>query len=139
MEQEWAAYSFNYPLVIFILYTEFWFKLSKFRLFQILYLFSHHHHNHHHHHHHHHVNCQLCCYEMIKIEQKKLNLFLFYHFTCLKQRKSCKIDFFWLLLKTFFNCYLAVPRSTLDHYCGGSFTHLMLITEFIRIWHEGHW
>ena len=85
MEQEWAAYSFNYPLVIFILYTEFWFKLSKFRLFQILYLFSHHHHNHHHHHHH--VNCQLCCYEMIKIEQKKVEFVFILSFYLFETKK----------------------------------------------------
>ena len=39
---------------------------------------------------------------------------------------------------TFFNCYLAAPRSTLGHYGGGSLTHPMLITAFLHIWPERH-
>ena len=38
----------------------------------------------------------------------------------------------------FFNCYLAAPRPTLDHYRGGSLTHPMLITAFLPIRPEGH-
>ena len=30
------------------------------------------------------------------------------------------------------NCYLAAPRPTLGHYGGGSLTHTMLITAFLR-------
>ena len=34
------------------------------------------------------------------------------------------------LVVFFFNCYLAVPRPTLDHYRGDSLTHPMLIAAF---------
>ena len=37
---------------------------------------------------------------------------------------------FFLLLLIFFNCYLAAPQPTLDHYWADSLTHPMLITAF---------
>ena len=32
----------------------------------------------------------------------------------------------------FFNCYLATPQPTFNHYRGDSFTHPMLITAFLH-------
>ena len=39
---------------------------------------------------------------------------------------------------TFFNCYLAVPRSTLDHSRRDSLTNPMLITAFVQFRHKGN-
>ena len=42
-------------------------------------------------------------------------------------------------LNLFLNCYLAAPRSTLDHSQGDSLTSLMLTTAFFNeFWHEDH-
>ena len=40
--------------------------------------------------------------------------------------------------KYFFNCYLATPWSTLDHYWGDSLMHLMLISAFLHFQPKGH-
>ena len=40
----------------------------------------------------------------------------------------CAISIFY-----FFNCYLAVPRPTLDHSQGDSLTNPMLITAFVQV------
>ena len=39
---------------------------------------------------------------------------------------------------SFFNCYLAVLRPTLDHSRGDSFTNPMLIIAFVLFRPEGH-
>ena len=38
----------------------------------------------------------------------------------------------------FFNCYLAVPRPTLDHSQGDNLPNPMLITAFVHVWPESH-
>ena len=39
----------------------------------------------------------------------------------------------------FFDCYLAAPRPTLDHFQGGSLTNPMLITTFFFLFRpKGH-
>ena len=40
---------------------------------------------------------------------------------------------------TFFNGYLAAPRSALGYYRGGSLTSLLSITALLRFRLEGHW
>ena len=47
---------------------------------------------------------------------------------------SLKVSFWYWWL--FLNCYLAVPRLTLGHYLGDSFTLLMLIITFLQFWLE---
>ena len=44
-----------------------------------------------------------------------------------------------LSMQLFFNCYLAAPHPTLDHYQGSNFTHPMLITVIYIFLLEGHW
>ena len=51
---------------------------------------------------------------------------------CLGKTQNCTFFFF-------FNCYLAVPRPTMDHSQEDSLTNLMLITAFVQVWPKGRW
>ena len=77
----------------------------------------------------------ICCSLFILTGKWGLSMFLLRLFLCsfyLKLRQKTSVSLVCVEL-TFFISYLAVPRQILGHWCGGSLTHLVLISaSFVR-------